>query len=277
MSESPFSALVWGRPVDPSTIGGLSDARQIDLNLFYTIKEKILPADGYVTRLTETLTAGSPEIDQETGLQVTPYQASEKDWVYYNPDPSNPSLSGVWTVPTISVSGGIARMDYYNGIVYYSGALSNTIDIDYWAYSVKVFDGYPDWFEDPKMVADIKIPMVTIDLNRRDNNAFQIGGGYSQTRQFVIDIIGASDTQRDDILDSIEDALRYTFNQSIDYSFGFPIQFNGDRNLAFDRGPASKWKDIRFENTISRIIRNPFEIDKFRHRAAITLNILTYD
>lgn len=277
MSESPYSALVWGRPVNPSTVGGLSDARQIDLNLYYIIKEKILPLEGYVGRFTETISAGSPETDQDTGLTVTPYVAQERDWVYYNPDPSNPSLSGVWTVPTISVSGDIAWMDYLNGTVYYSGVKTNTIDIDYWAYSVKVFDGYPDWFEDPKRVSDIKIPMVTIDLNRRSNAPHQIGGGFSQTRHFLIDILAMSDVQRDDIAEAIEDALRYTQTETIDYTFGFPTLFNGDRNTSFDRGPGSRWKNIRFEDTDSKVIRNPFEIDKFRHRTAITLSVLTYD
>ncbi len=275
MSESAFSNLVFGRPVIPSTIGGLSDLRLIDLNLIYIIKEKILPVNGYVSRVTETVSPGSQTTDPITGLQVTPYQSQFYDWVYYNPDPSNPALTGLLVVPTLSTSGSLAYIDYPNGTVYYSGTTQSPIVMTYDYYSVAVQDGYPDWGEDIKDGDETRIPLISVDFSSRTNKPFAIGGAFEEDRSFIIDILAASDSQRDDILDILETSLRYDYPYTLNYKFGFPIGFNGDRNLTFDRGPANYWKHIRFKNTSSRIIRVPMAADKYRHRAIITLTVET--
>lgn len=277
MAESAFSNLVFGRPLNASVIGGMSDLRLIDLNLIYTIKEKILPLNGYVSRFTETVQPGSQTIDPETGLTVTPYKASFYDWVYYNPDPSNPSLTGLLTTPILSNSGNLAFIDYQNGTVNYSGVSSTPITMTYDYYTVYVQDGFPDYGEDIKDVDQIRIPMVTVEYTKRENDPFQIGGGFTQDRLFMIDILAHSDPQRDDIIDLIEDSLRYDYDQTIDYKYGFPLKFNGDINRSFDRGPASKWKTIRFEHTTSDIVHEPYGEEKFRHHGMITLIIKTWD
>ena len=277
MSESAFSALVSARPVDPSRIGGMSDLRLIDLNLIYAIKEKILPINGYTSRFTETLAPGQQTLDPETGLTVTPYKATFMDWVYYNPDPSNPALTGLLTVPNISTSGDLAFVDYQNGVINYSGIKSDNINITYDYYTVYVQDGYPDFGEEAKNMNELRIPMVTVEYTKRMNDPFQLGGGYSQDRMFMIDVIGHSDPQRDDILDLLEDSLRYDYNETINYAYGFPLKFNGDVNQLFDRGPASRWREIRFEHTDSDIIHDMTGEEKFRHRGMITLDIKTWN
>lgn len=276
-AESAFSSLTWGRPTLPSQIGGLSDLRLIDLNLLHTIKEVILPIEGYVGRMTETISPGTQELDPETGLTVTPYKASFYDWVYHNPSPSNPALTGLLTVPTLSASGNLAYVDYQNGTVYYSGTQSADITATYDYYSIYVQDGFPDWGEDIKKWEDMRIPMVSIEYTNRSNDSFQLGGGYAQTRQFMIDILANSDPQRDDITDLIEDALRYDFVNTMNYANGFPLKFNGDRNLNFDRGVANRWRAIRFDNVESRVVHNMHGEDKFRHRSMVLLNIRSWD
>ncbi len=63
--------------------------------------------------------------------------------------------------------------------------------------------------------------------------------------------------------------------ETINYSYGFPLQFNGDVNPNFDRGPATRWKEIRFQGTNSHVVRNPMEEDKFRHRSICNLTVRT--
>ena len=276
MAESAFSAMTWGRPINPSSVGGISDLRNMDLNLYYIIKEQILPANGYVSRHEETEILPSVQTtDPITGLVVTPYQARYNDWVYYNPDPSNPALTGLLTTPTISTSGDIAFIDYHNGTVYFSGTKVEAIDITYDYYSVFVQDGFPDFGEDIKDWEDIRIPLVSIDFSSRDNTPFAIGGAYEEDRRFIIDILGNSDPQRDDLVDLIETSLRYDYPNTIDYRNGFPLGFNGDKNGSFDRGVANRWSHMRFYDTSSRVIRDYDAEDKFRHRAIIDLMIQT--
>lgn len=277
MAESAFSNLVYGRPIVPSSVGGLKDLRLIDLNLISIIKEIMLPVEGYVTRFSETISPGAQDEDPETGLTVTPYKSTYYDWVYYNPDPSNPALTGLLTTPTLSTSGSLAYIDYKNGTVYYSGTQTANITATYDYYSVYVQDGFPDWGEDIKDWEDMRLPLISIDHSTRRNIPFQLGGGYSQDRSFLIDIIANSDPQRDDLTEAIENALRYDYDNTINYSYGFPTKFNGDKNLTFDRGPATRWKTIRFNDVSSKVIRSPFAEDKFRHRSLISLEITTWD
>ncbi len=273
--ESSFSSLTFGRPVSPSSIGGLSDLRQIDLNLIYIIKEKMLPINGYVSSATETLSPSSQEVDPITGLTVTPYKAKYYDFVYFNPDASNPALTGLLTRPIVTPSGSLAYVDYPNGVIYFSGIQSSNIVTTYNYYSVAVQDGFPDWGEEIKDMSEVRIPLVSVDFSSRSNTPFALGGAYEENRNFMIDILANSDAQRDDLVDMIETALRYDYPYAQDFRLGFPILFNGDLNPLFDRGPASRWRHIRFKNVSSRVVRNPLAHDKMRHRALVNLSIET--
>lgn len=275
MAESVFSQLVFGRPIDISNIGGISASRNIDLNLFYTIKEKILPINGYVSRNTETVSPLTQSIDPVTDLVVTPYQSKYYDWVYYNPDPSNPSLTGLLTTPNLSTSGALAYIDYVNGTVYYSGVQTQDITMTYDYYSVYVQDGFPDWGEDVNTIKNLRVPCVTVDLSTRMPSPFALGGTFQDSRNFIIDILANNDPQRDDLTELIQTSLRYDYTNTIDYRQGFPIGFNGDKNLNFDRGPASRFNTIRFNDTSSRVIRDPGAPDKFRHHSLIMLTCKT--
>ncbi len=271
--ESQQSNLAWS--IVSQTPAQMEDLRLIDLNLIYAIKEKFLPLHGYTSKITETLGPGTQEVDPVTGLPVTPYQGTQYDWVYYNPDPSNPTLTGLITIPILSTSGNLAYVDYPNGKVYYSGVQSSNITVTYDYYSVYVQDGYPDWGDDIKNWPDIRIPLVSVDFSKRMNTPFYIGGTYQEDRIFVVDILGNSDAQRDDISDMIENQLKFNYKETINYSYGFPLKFNGDINPTFDRGPATRWKEIRFQGTNSHVVRNPMEEDKFRHRSIINSTIRT--
>lgn len=274
MAESNFSELVWGRAADPNLIGGISQNRLVDLNLIYLIKEKLLPSYGYVSRHTEIIEPGSQTTDPDTGLLITPYVATYNDWVYYNPDPTHPSLTGLLIVPTISTSGSIAWIDYANGTINYSGVQSNSITATYDYYTVLVSDGFPD-IESDLDIENLRTPAIFIEFREREDEPFQIGGGYSNNRDFVINITANSDPQRDDLLDMLETSLRYTYSQTVDYKYGFPINFNGTINTEFDRGPASRWEQLAFVNAGSNIIRDPTLPDKLRHQANIMLSVNT--
>ncbi len=237
----------------------------------------MLPVEGYVSRNTEVISPGAQEEDPETGLTVTPYKSTYYDWVYYNPDPSNPALSGLLTTPNLSTSGSLAYVDYPNGTVYYSGTQTSQVTMTYDYYSVYVQDGFPDFGEEIRDWSEMRLPLVSIDYSTRRNEPFQIGGGFSQDRNFIIDVIANNDPQRDDLSDAIENALRYNYANTIDYSYGFPLKFNGDKNLTFDRGPASRWQSMRFENVSSRVIRDMTSEDKMRHHSIISLIVKSWD
>lgn len=269
MSESPFSSLVWGRPINTGSIGGLSDLRQIDLNLIYNIKEKVLPINGYVNRYTETITPGTVETDPITGLPVTPYKSLYYDWVYYNPDPTNPALTGLLVTPTLSQSGNLAYVDYPNGTVYYSGVQSFDLTATYDYYAVYVQDGYPDFNYEITNLEDIRVPLVSVDFFKRINNGFSLGGAVEELRYFVINVTASSDSQRDDLMDILETSLRYDLTNTIDYSNGFPIDIRGEKDSSFNR--SNLWKRIRFIDKSSSISRNPKLPDKLRHQGSILL------
>lgn len=275
MAESAFSALTWGRPITANMVGGLSDLRNIDLNLIYTIKETILPINGYVNQITETLSPAGQETDPDTGNIVTYYQTTYRDWVYYNPDPSNIALTGLLTEPILNSSGSLAWYDYPNGLVYFSGTLSSDLTITYDYYSVYVQDGFPDLGEDPYTIEALSVPLISVDFDRRDNTPFAIGGPYQEDRRFSINIVAASDAQRDDLANILGDSLRYDFNNGIDYRYGFPITFKGSINPLFDRGPGSRFKQFRFSDSFYKTIRLPDAPDKLRHQGVIMLDIQT--
>ncbi len=275
MADNPFAAWAAGRPIPTGSIGGLSDLRLIDLNLFYVIKEIILPLNGYVSRNSETLTPQGQITNPETLLPVTYYQTTYNDLVYYNPDPLNPALTGLITVPNLSQSGNLAYIDYPNGIIAYSGTQTSSITAQYDYYSVYVQDGYPDIGEEPKDLEDLRVPLISIDFERRRNSPLALGGSFSENRVFVINITAANDPQRDDLMDMIETSLRYTYTKTIDYRNGFPIYFTGDKNLSFDRSANNKWLNIRFADQYSRVLRLPTEVDKLRHQGLVFITIET--
>ena len=233
-----------------------------------------MPKNGYVSRFTETLSPSTETTDSDTTLTVTPYKGTFYDWVYYNPDASNPALTGLLVVPTISSSGNLAYIDYPNGTIYYSGTKSDTVTVTYDYYTVYVQDGYPDFGDDLRFLNDIRIPLVSVDFQNGRNVPFAIGGSIQEDRMFMIDVLGGSDAMVKDIADTIEQNLRYDFTNTIDYSYGFPLLFNGDRNLNFDRGLATQWKALRFENTTMRAIRQPDTLpEKLRHRAQVIVDL----
>jgi len=274
MAESVYSNLVWGRPVPVATLASMSELRIVDLNLIYILKEKILPINGYTSRYSETVQPGTPMIDPDTGFQVTPYTLKHQDLVYYNPDPANPALTGLLVVPTISNSGNLAKIDYPEGVIYYSGIASAAINVTYDTYTVFVQDGYPEIYETDYDFAKLPVPLVSVDFLKRNNDPFQIGGGYYENRTFIINVLANSDPQRDDILDVIETSLRYTITNTINYNYGFPILYDGTPNPLFDRGAATRWQPIRFNKVSSRVMRDPQETEKLRHQAVLVLDIL---
>ena len=274
MSNSVFSTINWGRPITSDQISNLGDLKVINLNLLYLIKETILPVNGYTNQYTETLQAGQQSIDPNTGLPVTPYQGTYKDWVYFNPDVTNPSLTGILIPPAISNSGNLAYIDYPNGTVYYSGLQTNPINITYDYYSVFVQPGYPDWGFDQKTLETLPSPAVSIDFAVKQNISFAIGGIYKDIRTFVINVTAASDSQRDDLNDILEDSLRLPINNTIDYNQGYPLNFNGDINQNFDR--TKKWKPLRQVTEItSKAFKDPKLPDKLRHQANLNMTIYT--
>jgi hypothetical protein len=273
MAESILSNLAWGRPTSVEDVAGMTINRLTSLNLVYIIKEKILPLNGYVSRFSETLSPTSQDVDQDTGLTVTQYKASFTDFVYHNPDPSNPALTGLLTAPILNITTDLAWTDFPNGAVYYSGVKNNTINIEYDYYTVSVQDGFPDWGEDIVNLEDVRLPLVSVDMVSRNNNPFALGGTYEELRNFMVNITANSDPQRNDLMEIIETSLRYNYPNTINYNLGFPIIFNGDKNQYFDRGPGSRWKNIRFKEASSKILRNPLAPEKLRHQGNVFVQI----
>lgn len=274
MSESVFNAFNFGRPIPTGSIGGLSDLRLIDLNLFYVIKEIILPINGYTNTITETIGPSPNTVDQETGLPLTPYISKFYDWCYYNPDITNPSLTGLLTVPTLSQSGSLAYIDYPNGTVYYSGIQNNNITATYSYYSVFVQQGYPDFFDTiGNGLTQVRFPAISIDFLKRKNIPNALGGTFQKLRTFIINIAGTSDPQRDNLLDIVSDSLKYDYSKTIDYSQGFPINYNGSINYSFNRN--ANWERIRFLNVTSQTLKEArnFEQERYRHQANVYVTI----
>ena len=277
MAESAYSSLVWSIPIDFNKVGGISSLRNIDINVILTIKEKILPLNGYISRNTEVLSPSAQEVDPDTGLTVTPFKSTNADWVYYNPDPSSPILSGMLIQPILSVNPGLAYIDRTNGAVYFSGIQTDPVTVTYDYYTVYVQDGYPDWGEDIRNLEDIRLPIVSVDFTSRQNSPFAIGGEYQEDRNFFINVIANSDPERDDLMDIIETSLRYENIDARDYNFGFPIKLNGDINPDFDRGPATRLPDgFDFWHAESRVIRGVNTPEKLRHQGLVMLMVRTY-
>lgn len=266
---SNFFNLNNNLPFETGRIGGLSDAENIDLNIHYLIKEIIFPLNGYVSTVTETINPGNQIVDQETGLLLTQYQSSFVDWCYYNPLPSHPSLTGLITSPILNPSGSLSHIDYQNGIVYYSGVLNNTITANYSFYNVFVQDGEPEQYDIQYLLDTLRLPAISIDSRDREDYPRQIGGDYARQRTFVINILANSDAQKYDILDILENSLRYTYSNTIDYRIGLPTLFNGNKDPAFNR--SNKWLPFYFKTESARPIRNPKLQEKLRHQAEITL------
>lgn len=272
-NESAMSNLAYGIPSSIADIAGMTINRLTALNMMYLIKETILPINGYVSRMSETLTPAGQTEHPDTGETVTAYQATGSDFVYYNPDPSNPALTGLLTDPIVSAPQGLSYIDHQNGTIYYSGVTTNTIDVEYDYYTVYVQMGFPDWGADVKNWEDIRLPLVAIDFSSRKNNQFALGGAFEELRNFVINITANSDPQKSDLMDIIETSLRYTYAMTINYNYGFPVDFKGEKNPNFDRGPGSRWKEIRFKEQSSKVIRDPLLPEKLRHQGNVYIQI----
>ena len=267
--ESAYSDLVWGRPANPNVIGGISDLKNLTYNILYLLKEQILPENGYTSRSTETIVPQGITTDPDTGLIVTPYKTSYNDLVYYNPFPASPSLTGLITYPILSQSGNLAWIDYTNGYLYYSGIQTNSITTTYDYYSVLVQHGFPELGEEGTSLENLRVPLISIDFLERKDRHFQIGGHYIERREFVINVTAANDSQKEDLIDIIDNSLTYPYNDTIDYKYGFPVDFKGRPNSLFDRGPGSRWYKIQFlsQESKSEVIRDPRLPDKLRHQA----------
>lgn len=235
----------------------------IDHSLTLYLREEAFPTRQWVINVSsEELQPYANTIDNQ--VEVGKFQAAFDNWIYYSS-----GVSGVTVPAVISPSTNIEYIDYENGIVSYTGVLPTSVTATYSYGVVNVIDGFPDW----EVLADTRLPVVAVQFETLTRAPFALGGGHFMDRVFNIDIFANSDSERDQVTQVIQDALKYQFPiLTLETEAQQPLDFNGSRNVNYVRDTQVQ-RYARVTDLDVRNIRVPDQIQKFSHRALVTVRV----
>ena len=245
----------------------ISQAMRHSLVLY--LREDAFPSRGWTANVTSELL--QPYQNIETGqFELGKFQAQYQNWVYYSI-----GVSGV-TVPaqiTASPTQTQSYINYPRGMVAFTQQpYPTTVTATYSYYIVNVIDGFPDLDN----IESLQLPAVSVDLGPIRRNPLQIGGGFFVNRTFDLDVFARNDSERDQIVEVLDNALSYNF-QILDFELAdYPLNFNGDRKSTYSKsiGSTSGVVATAYVKEFSvQPIRIADAIKKMQHRALVTIDV----
>jgi hypothetical protein len=139
----------------------------------------------------------------------------------------------------------------------------------YWNY-VSVVDGWPGTDPPP-------LPIVAIDIVANRKLPYQLGGGKITERDTEIHIFATSNAERDDLTETIFDAIYLKKIKLIDYSQGDYLEYSGLFSSSFTSSEVSGSSGIYFEDISTRTISSVMDwSDLNKYRSVISCTLMTY-
>jgi len=239
----------------------MSANRYMDRSLLLYLKETALVNNRYYSIInTEALTAVSGS--------TTEYESESSEWIYYNPDST--TLTNLNVAPTIT-GGDVDYIDYHQGRVNFTSAPTSPT-ASYSAQIVEAIDGFPEYDK----YNEQSLPIISLDYIRKERDGLMLGGGFWIRRTYVLDIFAPTDGLRDDLMDRLEEQLKYNI-KIYNYGSGFPLDYDqnggnfGNINSGFNRDLvlySAKVIDLNEE-----VVRVPSGGFMDRHRGKLTFTL----
>jgi len=188
-----------------------------------------------------------------------------RGWVYFDdyavgsrmiPDTSTEQTSKVTVVGASSYT-----INYLNGTISNPDTTPTSVSF-YWNY-VSVIPSWPGVTPPP-------LPFVSMGIDGREKSGFQLGGGTRNLSTVYFYVFATSDSERDDISETIHDSL---FNHTItikDFSGGGYLNYDGTYNSTLVK-PLSNFGTLRFIKNSNRNINSQDDIIELNsHRSIVS-------
>ena len=237
----------------------------VDLNVFFYIQSQVLYSeDSNMPSFDEQVEDDELQrVDVvEMGIKDTDnraFKATNANWVYF---------VDAYTV-TIKKNGfdidpNDYSINYRLGMIIFTKAYAGTLDTtdlitaDYYYLTVGVIDGYPYDLLNNSNAEDEQLPVVAVEYLDGVPVPYELGGTRQKVRSFSIHILGASDSERDDLAGLIANSLEYSVPVT-DYRGGMPLNFDGTKNSSFTPTVIDNVGRIEFDNVKDRVnrVKNP--------------------
>jgi hypothetical protein len=179
-------------------------------------------------------------------------------------------------------------IDYIDGRIITDGTVIPTHVSYYWNY-VSIVD---EW----AAVEASEPPVVVIDIQGTDKSGYQLGGGKKIVRKVDLHIFASNTAERNDIAETLYDALYLGGCPLMDFPLGSVLDYDGTwygrRYMSnkltslFDRVTVSGTSNLMFENVTNRHINLPlimsrnmneiFLSDLNAYRSKISFDMFSY-
>jgi len=147
------------------------------------------------------------------------------------------------------ISGSNYDIDYVDGRIITASPSIVPATINYKWYYVSTIDSWKDVQE----VSDL--PIVVIGVSKFHKEGFQLGGGRYVPRQIDINIFASNSAERDDITETLYDALYQKSCAYQSFPKGTMVDWDGRFNNNFEYTTISGSSSLKFSNVIATTIR----------------------
>ncbi len=200
-----------------------SDLRLEDISLLNYIKHEVLPVKFSEQLQNEDLVYNSVLGGYIADTSMLPSPTSlGRGWVLFDDATVGTRVivdtSAEQTTKLSVVGPTTYDVDYVNGVI-------KNYDVDptsvsyYWHY-VSLLDAWPG--TNPP-----ELPIVTIDITGFEKEGFQLGGGVKNIRDVVFNIFATTRAERDDLSETIYDAVYNKYIVINDFSAGGYLNYDG--------------------------------------------------
>jgi hypothetical protein len=246
----------------------ISRQRLERLCLFNYIKYQVLGYSFIEQGSSSTFTAeGTIYTPSFTGLTPSPVSVGR------GLVPFDESATGVITTAEqssrVQVSGPSSySIDYFLARIINPNVVPTNIDY-YWNY-ISVLDGWPDRIPP-------ELPLVVIDIDSSKRSGFQLGPGHLQSRNCSIYIFANDKAEREDIEETLYDALYNKTIPFIDFSSGEYLNYDGTFNTSFSSAVISGVGRLEFLNVAARKLEFASDwSDLNKYRSSITFILQSF-
>jgi hypothetical protein len=230
--------------------------RKEDLSLHHYIKNNALQdfieeeKNVLLSYVDEESSPGSYVYESKSNMQPLPISRG-RGWVYLdNPtDTTEQTSSGTISVYDSEydiIDPSNYMVDYVSGRVILSDPGITPYHVTYKWYYISVVDSWKD-------VQEIsELPIVVIEVNRFHKEGFQLGAGKYVPRQININIFANNGAERDDITETLYDALYQKRCLYQDYFRGTMLDWDGTWNSSYQYTSSNS---LKFGSVIATTVR----------------------
>lgn len=263
--------------------------RKEDLSLYYYIKDIALcnfieQEEGVSLSLIEEMSTSQTYVyEAVTSMLPSPTERG-RGWVYFDtasgtqchrnyPTLEQSNRVTVYDASASGISDSEYVIDYLDGRVITSGTVTPASIDYYWNY-VSVVD---EW----AAIEAADPPVLVIDIHGTDKGGYQLGSGVKVTRKVDIHIFASSPAERNDLVDTIYNALYLKSFPIYDFPQGSVLDYDGlfygrrnnmDKTATpFDRTTVSGViGSMEFNKVTSRHINLPLIMSRGRNEVSLS-------